>query len=1188
MSGLRVTSLFCLLAGTVFAQGDRGAITGTITDPANAVIPGAVVTATNVESGSVHRTNTTGTGNYTLSQLPAGRYSLAVEADGFNRHLREGIRIFVAQTARIDVTMQLGATAESVTVTGDAPLLRTESAEQSSTITRENFDSLPLNFGARGNFAAANIRNPYMFASLVPGGSLSFYTSIKLNGAPLNSFQIRLEGQESNNNRLMIRVDQVQPSVESLEEISVQTSNFAAEYGQVSGGLFNLTAKSGTNQFHGSAFEYFVNEALNAGQPYTDAGNGEHVKPRNRRHNFGGSIGGPIVRNKTFFNFSLEIFKQKELVSGRLRTVPTDAMRGGDFGAALTGRQLATDPLGRPILENTIYDPLTTRIENGARIRDPFLNNIIPASRFDSVAEKVQSYIPRATRPGIINNWDQSYDADTQKNIATIKVDHNFSDEDKVSVYYSRYWGPHFNGSDGLPIPITRVRRFATRTNTVRVNYNRTITPTVLLHLGAGFLRHYNPDLGLPEVLEFDAAGELSLTGLLRPGFPSIGAMFTGTGGGMQIPIGSPGSIPATTKPTAVASLNWVRNNHTLKFGGDWRIDGLTNRNVAGAIPSYSFNAQQTALPSTQGQNLSGGSVGLPYASFLLGAVNNATISNPPDPQGRQPSLSLFAQDNWKITPRLTLDYGLRWDRQGFPREIHLRTAMFDPNIPNPSAGGLLGATSYEGDGPGRCNCRFTRTYNYGFGPRLGLAYQITPKTVLRAGWGFTYASATGGNSTVGGTLGAGGWNTLNFETVAFGDAALQFEDGLQYDRAVLFQADHDPGIRPSPGLINTPSPHIDRNAGRMPRVNQWSVSLQREITPNLVLEVAYVGNRGVWYGGSSNNTEAVGRSQLIDINALTAARLQSFGLDINNAVDRQLLRSRLDSPLAISRGFGNLPYEGYSPANTVAQSLRPYPQFGNLLVNGAPLDKTWYDSLQVKLTKRYSHGLDLLSTFTWQKELTTKVPINDVFNRRNQKGLSNLSEPLILVVAANYRVPSFGGGGWLTTLLKDWTVGAILRYASSMPIPVPRSQNQLSALLFRDTVMNRVPGEPLYLKDINGDVDPNRDFVLNPAAWEDPPAGQFGVSAPYYSDYRYARRPDEQISFGRVFQIKEGMSFSIRAEFFNTFNRISMNNPSTTNPLQTQRTNSQGVPTAGFGRIDSGSLYGPARNGQIVARFQF
>jgi hypothetical protein len=505
---------------------------------------------------------------------------------------------------------------------------------------------------------------------------------------------------------------------------------------------------------------------------------------------------------------------------------------------------------------------------------------------------------------------------------------------------------------------------------------------------------------------------------------------------------------------------------------------------------------------------------------------------------------------------------------------------MFAPDTPNPSAGGLPGAMIYAGTDPGACGCDFVESYPYAFGPRVGASYQLNPQTVIRGGWGITYAQTNGGQSNIGGTLGAGGWNTINFETPAFGEPGATLREGLSYNRDDLFRVLNDPGFRPSPGQINSPSNWYHPDAGKLPKTNQWSISVQREITRDLMVEVAYVGNRGSRF--QANN--------LISLNALSEERLASFGLNINNASDRGLLRARLDSPAAAARGFNKAPYAGYSMANTVAQSLRPFPQFGNLGVSGAPLGETRYDSLQLKGVKRYSRGLSLTATLTWQNERTNMGGINNVFDKpTDQWAVSSLSEPLITVLAFNYEVPAMGESRIVRALVGGWTFSGIMRYASGLPIPVPAAQNQHASLVFQNTRMNRVSGEPLFLKDLNsGDVDPNKDFVLNPKAWVDPGQGQWGTSLAFYDDYRYQRRPEEQLGVGRSFRISDRARFEIRAEIFNPFNRTFMNNPVATNPLQTQRVDAQGKPIAGFGRIDTGSIFGPPRSGQIVTRLSW
>ncbi len=266
-----------------------------------------------------------------------------------------------------------------------------------------------------------------------------------------------------------------------------------------------------------------------------------------------------------------------------------------------------------------------------------------------------------------------------------------------------------------------------------------------------------------------------------------------------------------------------------------------------------------------------------------------------------------------------------------------------------------------------------------------------------------------------------------------------------------------------------------------------------------------------------------------------------------------------------------------------------------------APLGKTWYDSLQLKATKRYSHGLDLTGAFTWQKELTmgaeqvgnamgvSGAAVNNVFDRHVNKYLSMLSRPFTFVMAANYTVPRWNTYKVVSWILRDWTIAATLQYASGMPIQAPIAQNQLSSVLFQNTFANRVPGEPLFTKDLNCHcIDPNKDFVLNPNAWVDPPAGQFGTGAAYYNDYRQQRRPSENMSLGRNFQLKEGVSLNIRADFSNIFNRTEMSNPTSTNAKATQTRSPSGQPISGFGYINSRTVAAPPRAGIIVARFQF
>ena len=397
-----VAILLFALSTRLLSQSDRGTITGTVADPTGDAVANAAIEARNVDSGAMYPVASTTTGNYTIGELPEGAYELTVSAPGFKKYVREGLTVLVAQTLRIDVVLEVGSIAESVTVTAEAALLKTESGEMSQNVSTERMDNLPLlpTGAAAGN---SGIRNPYAVIALLPGsfyagtGTSANNSTVQINGAPVNTETILVEGMDATNPIGQGLVQFNQPGTDAIQEWSVQTSNYAAEFGQSGGGIMNVTMKSGTNQFHGTAYEYFVNEILNGGQPFTNNGNGHLVRPETRRNDFGGTLGGPVWipkvyngRNKTFFFFSFEQYRLGQDVIPTAISVPTAAYRQGNFSAALLNTQLGTDPLGRPIFGNEIYDPATARTVSGQVVTDPFTNNTIPQSRLDPVALAIQ------------------------------------------------------------------------------------------------------------------------------------------------------------------------------------------------------------------------------------------------------------------------------------------------------------------------------------------------------------------------------------------------------------------------------------------------------------------------------------------------------------------------------------------------------------------------------------------------------------------------------------------------------------------------------------------------------------------------------------------------------------------------------------------------------------------------------
>jgi len=442
------------------AQSDRGNITGVVSDGQGRILPKAAILVTNLETGAEFRVESTSTGIYDATSLPAGRYKMEASASGFKNYIQTGITVSVAETAKVNVVLSVGSVNETVTVTADATLLKTENAEQSTTIDRNTLNEMPIGFSQTGA-----IRDPMAFSKLTPGTYVSpgSNTNIRINGLPMASFHIAIDGMDSTNANLNDREDGDHPGVEMLQEFTLQSSNFSAEFGQVGGGLFNFTARSGTNTFHGSAYENFVNEDLNAGVPYSRATSpsasnsalpmgGPNKRPHSRQNDYGVTIGGPVRipklyngHDKTFFFFNYEQYRQYNTYTCATCAVPTDHMRAGDFSDILGTKPLATDVLGRPVYQNEIYDPATARtVSVGGKnytVTDPFSNNTIPSSRFSAVASKVQSLIPTTTTPGTTagtNNWVPSVTYPKIMTIPAFKIDHALTKSLSASFYYSK------------------------------------------------------------------------------------------------------------------------------------------------------------------------------------------------------------------------------------------------------------------------------------------------------------------------------------------------------------------------------------------------------------------------------------------------------------------------------------------------------------------------------------------------------------------------------------------------------------------------------------------------------------------------------------------------------------------------------------------------------------------------------
>jgi hypothetical protein len=1232
-----------IFAVAAFGQAGTGTITGTITDPAGAVVANAPVEVRNTDTNVPYPAVTTAAGVYTVTRLPVGPYSVRVEAPGFKTLLRSGLQVEAGQTLPLDLTLEVGSSTESVTVSAEATLLKTETGDVAHNITLGQLDDLPV-LGIGGtNAGSSGVRNPFNSTVFLPGVAYFPNYNMIINGSPNFASSYRIEGMDNTNHTVSYAVQENQPSADAIQEMAVQTSNYAPEFGTTTGGVFNMTMKSGTNQFHGAGYDYFVNEDLNAGYPYSynDPGfTGGKFRPRNRRNDFGGNLGGPVFipkvyngKDKTFFFFNYEYYKENQALTFT-DTLPSPAYQAGDFSAispngganfnpnlGVPSAPIATDALGRPVYANEIFDPLTRTTVNGVGVANPFPNNIIPASRFDPTAVAIQKLLPPTTG-ALYNNYTGFNAGARDTTIPSLKLDQSIGDKQKISFYWqhtrtdSLFSVP--NGSDnGLPNLISTARGTFIWSHVERLNYDYTLTPTLLLHAGAGFsIITFLDDSPYTSSGNTFPCSQINLIGCEGTfNFPTINVNAaavnglqvtapngaTQLGGMTQLGDALAHTHTRTERPSGNANMTWVHGAHTYKAGAEVWFQaqitapptgvGLTYSCPGGGATCGAADEGATGYPASL---VTGAyTTGFPYANFLLGDVISATQYAPVDARMFKQQWGLFLQDSWRVSRKLTLNYGLRWDYGTAAHEEYGRSANLGLNVPDPAAGGRLGAPIFEAT----CNCTFVKAYPYALGPRLGVAYQATEKTVIRGGWGVVYGFPADINLQNTGDL-------TNSPSGVNGYANIQTPGTIPQPVWPNF----NPGQTPLPGNITgfTGFGFLDPNAARPGRQNQWSVGVQREISLNTVIEATYVGNRGVWW--PSGAPVGITGGPYGYLNQVSPQVFAAYGLNpYTNAADNLLLGDTLSNAAVVSR-FGNIvPYAGYSSSNTLLNALRPYPQFSTINVINSATGGTWYQSLQMKATKRLSHGLAINGNFTWAKSLTEIRPnlfVNSI------KSFNPFDQPFRFAANIIYTTQRWFPNKFASAVTKDWQLGAFLQYASGFPLPPPTATNTNYIGGSEDY---RVSGQPLFTKNLNcGCINPYNDVVLNPAAWAVPANGTFGpASGTYYGDFRTARYPSENFNIGRNFRFgPEGkFNLQIRAEFVNIFNRLQLGAPITTNPTAAVTHNAFGQLSGGFGVINetvasyqtapsitsnpatgasTGQLFQNPRTGTLIARFSF
>jgi hypothetical protein len=822
-----------------------GSVNGIVLDPAGAAVPNAKVRTVNTATNLEVRTATDADGRYTFPSLPpGGSYSITVEASGFKTEQHTGISLEVNQALRIDFNLKIGASTETIQVTATAPLIESNTAAMGSVITAQNIVNLPL-----------NQRNAYSLVFLAPGvqGDVSFtYNSdnFSINGGRPGTTDILVDGIPSAPNLANPIVGiAVFPSVDAVQEFKVQTNSYSAEFGRSSSGIINLIYKNGTNQVHGSAYEFLRNSDLDANSFF--ANRSGVPLPNFKRNQFGGSLGGPVEipggykgRDKTFFFFDYDGLRQGSAT--RLQTtVSTAAQRTGDFSKTLNAA-------GQIV---TIYDPTTTVPQGSGFVRSAFPSNVIPANRIDTVARDVVNYYPLPNQPGAANSGANNYylaaTGVLNTNSIDAKIDENLGDRSRFFVRYSRQTLDQPAPVE-LPADIAVAQRGpdnqAQTNNSAAVDYTLTLSPTNLIEMRYGFARikldYRSISLGFdPTKLGFPSYLTANADHLIFPGIAPTNYYALGAPG--QGDTRDPGF---ETHILAVENTR-ILSAHTLRFGAETRLLRSNDTESGSSAGNFSFTSAITQGPNPNAASTTAGNA---IASLLLGVGSGSMIIDSKDDATQSHYYAAFFQDDWKVTRTLTLNLGLRYDLDIPRTERYNRMETFNTTIPSPLAGptglsGLHGGAVFVGKG-GTSRRQFDPQW-HNFDPRFGFAFQATPNTVIRGGFGVFYAASL---RVANATIGNEGFSSVTNYAGS--------PDGLT--PAVYLSNPFPTGLNlpvgSSQGLLTGIGSSYENpltGDNKVPYTLNWDFNVQRQLPGGILVDAAYVGNHGVHLNlGGENN----------------------------------------------------------------------------------------------------------------------------------------------------------------------------------------------------------------------------------------------------------------------------------------------------------------------------------------------
>jgi Carboxypeptidase regulatory-like domain/TonB dependent receptor len=1065
-----VVAWLAAAAVPVCAQVAAGEVTGLVKDQAGAAVPGATVTVTDVNTNRRRVVTSSAAGVYTVPSLAPGDYRVDVELTGFRTIRRAGIHLVTGAKVRIDFNLAVGNVSEQVTVTADATMLRAVTASLGNVVEHEQVVQLPLNG-----------RTFVGLAALAPGVAL-----------PPNSQFPRINGGRPRTNEYLfdgISVIQPEPGqvaiypvIDAIQEFKIESNSPPAEFGRFNGGVINLTTKSGTNVFHGSGFEFLRNQSLNARNFFQST---NPVKPDYKRNQFGGTFGGPVVTDRTFF-FADYQGQRQSIGRTVISTVPTVLQRQGIFTEAIAGRVPA------------IYDPATTV----ASTRSAFPGNAIPPARVDPVALSLLQRYPLPLGPGTANNYSRTASETDDQDQWDLRLDHKLpSNRDSLFgrlSYFRDGFAPVTPLPEGSGVTTGTLGPQDTTAWSFASNYQHTFSSSLLNELRVGDTRRTVARTAAQ--LGSSAGGALSI-----PGIPST-ARFPNTlptfliAGYQQL--GSPANTASdfhTSVSEVADSLTWLRGRHTIKLGLDWRWERLDVVQPPSPTGSFTFNAIGSDLPGTA-------NTGTPLASFLLGQVQLFSIDlQQQQIQERARFQEYFIQDDWKVSDRLTLNPGLRYTLNFPSTEINGQTAVFNLQTQ------LL---EYPGTNP----VRPLKKDN--FGPRLGLVYRLTDKTIVSSGYGLVWIEMAG--------------ITTPFTTPTFPFLQTVSQRALDTINPA-FVLRNGPTVAPISPMPNAGLGQgvfaVDGTLGSG-YAQQWNVSLQRELTPNTTFEAAYVGSNITHIGIPDSN-----------LNQLSVAQLAQ-GASLN---------TRVPNPY-----FGIIPRSSSlgDPTIPVSQLLKPYPAYTTVSLYRNNVGSTRYHGLELSVRQRLAQGLSYSIAYTRSKLMddassvfdatiltgpVVNPQIADTFDRSRERDYSAGDIPHVFVSSVVWDVPIGAGRahqlpGILGAILSDWSATSLITLQSGVPIAVTQTTNFNSAFGFGVQRPNLV-ADPTVPADQR---TPSRWF--NTAAFAAAPVFTLGSAS--RNPVRGPSYRDVDLALIRRVPIHAGAALELRAEVFNLLNTPNLGAP--------------------------------------------